>query len=104
MRTKVRVEDQVETFVKSLAPEPRRTVRQAIKGLAEDRGDTKPLEGKLSQFHRQRVGHYRVLYPERFEKRTRVIECVFARERLVVYEMFLRLQAEELVRWPREKK
>ena len=104
MRTKVRVEDQVEAFVKSLAPEPRRTVRQAIKGLAEDRGDTKPREGKLSQFQRQRVGHYRVLYPEGFEKRTRVIECVFARERLVVYEMFLQLQTEELVRWAREKK
>ena len=59
MTTRVRVEAQVEAFVKSLAPEPRRALRQAIKALAQDKGDVKRLEGKLSGYHRLRVGHYR---------------------------------------------
>ena len=85
----------MEAFVKSLSPEPRRALRQAIKGLAHNRGEVKRLEGKLAAFHRLRVGHYRVIYAERFEKGERVIECLFARERAVVYDMFLQLRAEE---------
>ena len=96
MKTKVRIESQVEAFVKSLAPEPRRALRQGIKSLVEHRGDTKRLEGRLSGFHRLRVGHYRVIYAERFEKGSRVVECVFARERAVVYDIFLQLRMEEL--------
>ena len=47
MKTRVKVEAQVETFVKSLAPEPRRKLTLAIKALSEDQGDLKRLEGKL---------------------------------------------------------
>lgn len=95
MRTTVKVADQVENFVKSLAPEPRRTLRQAIKALAQDKGDLKRLEGKLSAYHRLRVGGYRVLYTEGFESGQRVIRCLFAKERAVVYDLFLQLHAEE---------
>lgn len=95
MRTKVRIEHQVEGFVKSLSPEPRRALRQAIKGLAQNRGDTKRLEGKLSGFHRLRVGHFRVIYAERVEKGWRILECLFARERGAVYDIFLQLRMEE---------
>jgi len=95
MTTRVEISEQVEAFVKSLAPEPRRALRQAIKALAHDKGDRKRLEGKLSPYHRLRAGGYRVIYVERFEKGRRVIGCVFARERAVVYELFLKLRAEE---------
>ena len=95
MTTKVRVAAQVEAFVKSLAPEPRRALRQAIKVLAQDKGDVKRLEGKLSGYHRLRVGHYRVIYAERFEGGTRFIDCIFSKERAVVYDLFRQLHLEE---------
>ena len=38
MKTKIRVSEQVEAFVKSLAPEPRKRLRVTIKGLADDMG------------------------------------------------------------------
>jgi mRNA-degrading endonuclease RelE of RelBE toxin-antitoxin system len=98
MSTKVRVAEQVESFVKALAPKPRRALRQAIKSLAQDKGDTTRLEGKLSGYHRLRVAGYRVIYAERFEAGQRIIECVFAKERAVVYDMFLQLRAEEFGR------
>jgi mRNA-degrading endonuclease RelE of RelBE toxin-antitoxin system len=95
MTTRVKVEAQVESFVKSLAPEPRSAVRRAIKALAQDKGDVRRLEGKLSGYHRLRVSHYRVIYTESFEAGQRVIRCIFARERAVVYDLFLALRAEE---------
>jgi mRNA-degrading endonuclease RelE of RelBE toxin-antitoxin system len=95
MMTRVNVSEQVEAFVKSLAPEPRRALRQAIKALASDKGDRKRLEGKLAAYHRLRVGGYRVIYAERFVSGRRVIECLLARERAIVYELFLQLRAEE---------
>jgi hypothetical protein len=36
-----------------------------------------------------------VLFSERFESGQRIIECIYAKERAVVYEMFLQLHAEE---------
>lgn len=95
MTTRVKVTPQVEAFVKSLAPEPRRALRQSIKGLGQNKGDVKRLEGKLSGYHRLRVGHYRVIYAERFEAGTRFIDCIFAKERAVVYDLFLQLYVEE---------
>jgi mRNA interferase RelE/StbE len=96
MRTEVRVGPQVDQFVKSLAPAPRQALRRAIKGLARGEGDIKALEGKLSGWHRLRVGGYRVLYKETSQGRTRVINCVFGNPRSVVYEMFAQLLADQL--------
>jgi mRNA-degrading endonuclease RelE of RelBE toxin-antitoxin system len=95
MRTKVRVSHQVEFFVKALAPEPRLALQRAIKGLSQDKGDIRRLEGKLSGYHRLRVAGYRVIYAERYEAGHRIVECVFAKERSVVYDMFLQLRAQE---------
>jgi|ERR1043166_3705463 mRNA-degrading endonuclease RelE of RelBE toxin-antitoxin system len=96
MRTEVRVSPKVEEFVKSLAPEPRRAIRKGIKGLSQGRGDIKALEGKLSDWNRLRVGGYRVLFKETSEPGIRVLNCVFAQRRSVVYEMFAELLADEL--------
>jgi mRNA-degrading endonuclease RelE of RelBE toxin-antitoxin system len=95
MRTRVKVSEQGESFVKALAPEPRRALRQAIKALAQDKGNITRLEGKLANYHRLRVAGYRVIYAEEFEAGQRIIECIFAKERAVVYEMFLQLYTEE---------
>jgi len=95
MKTKVRVSEQIETFVKSLAPDPRKRLRMAIKGLAENRGDIRPLEGPLASYGRLRVAGYRVIFKERAERGVRIIDCIFAERRALVYEIFVRLLTEQ---------
>lgn len=97
MKTKVRVTPQVEQFLQSLAPEPRRRLRQAVKNLADDRGDIKNLEGRLAGYHRLRVAGYRVIFKEHAVSGVRVLDCVFAERRALVYEIFLKLLAEQVV-------
>lgn len=97
MKTKIRVATQVEAFVKSLAPDPRHRLRLAIKGLADGRGDIKSLEGNLAGYCRLGVTGYRVIYKERAERGVRVIDCVFAERRALVYEIFTRLVVEQVV-------
>ena len=96
MKTKIRVERQVEDFVKSLAPEPRRRIRLAIKALGSDRGDIKPLEGKLSGYSRLRVSSYRIIFKERSHAGQRIIDCIFAERRSLVYEIVASLLAEQM--------
>lgn len=96
MRTRVQVTPQVAQFVKSLAPEPRRTLKLAIKALAQDKGDLKRLEGKLEGYTRLRVAGHRVIFREDFRSGERVIDCVFAEKRAIVYELFIKLRAEEI--------
>lgn len=93
---RVRVESQVEGFVKSLAPEPRRRLTMAIKALARNQGDIKRLEGKLQGYSRLRVAGYRVIFSERTQKGERILDCVFAEKRSLVYELFTRLLSEGL--------
>jgi mRNA-degrading endonuclease RelE of RelBE toxin-antitoxin system len=95
MRTRIRIEAQVEAFVKSLAPDPRQRLRLAIKGLAGGRGDLKALEGTLAGYVRLSVTGYRVIYKERTERGVRVIDCIFAERRALVYEIFARLLTEQ---------
>ena len=95
MKTRVRVSEQVEGFVKSLAPDPRKRLRLAIKELARDRGDIKPLEGKLADYSRLRVAGYRVIFKQRAERGVRIIDCIYAERRALVYEVFLQLLIEQ---------
>ena len=97
MKTKIRVATQVEAFVKSLAPDPRHRLRLAIKELAGGHGDIKSLEGNLAGYCRLGVTGYRVIYKERAERGVRVIDCVFAERRALVYEIFARLLTEQAV-------
>src|SRR5437016_1177306 len=97
MKIRVRVGPRVESFVKGLAPEPRRAVRQAIKGLAQGAGDTKQLEGKLSPYCRLRVGRIRVLYELKFVEGERQAFCFFAGYRATVYEVVEQLLASGLI-------
>ena len=93
--TRVKVAPQVEDFIKALAPHPRRALRQGVKALAQDKGETKRLEGKLSGYHRLRVGSFRVIYSETFIRGERLIQCLFCEERATVYDLFLKLQLED---------
>ena len=95
MNTQVRVEQRVRDFLRTLAPEPRHAIWQAIKKLPA--GDVKALEGKLSGWFRLRVSSYRVLLKEASSAGGRQIRCEFAERRSVVYEMFAELLANELM-------
>jgi len=77
-----------------LAPEPRRRLTIAIKALADNRGDIQRLEGKLDGYCRLRVAGHRVIFNERSEQGDRIIDCVFAEKRSVVYDLFIRLLGE----------
>lgn len=96
MRTRVEIAPQVEEFLRTLSPQPRRALIQAIKGLAQDRGDRKILEGKLADYCRLRVAGYRILYREKIEQGERIFRCDFAERRNVVYQLFQQMLLEEL--------
>ncbi len=97
MKTKVRVGRQVEDFLKALAPQPRRTLRQAMKNLADHQGDVKLLEGKLSGLLRLRVGKLRVIFEVRTIRGERVYLCFYVNYRSIVYEILEQLLASGLI-------
>jgi mRNA-degrading endonuclease RelE of RelBE toxin-antitoxin system len=97
MKTKVRVGAQVEGFLKILAPDPRRKLRLAMKGLADDKGDLKLLEGKLSGFWRLRVGKIRVVFGVKAIGGTRMIFCFYANYRPTVYVVLEQLLVSGLI-------
>ncbi len=82
---RVEVSTQVADFVKRLPPEPRRLLRRALRDLAKEKGDIKPLEGPLDGYCRLRVAGYRVVFSYAASGR---IQCVFAERRSIVYEVF----------------
>lgn len=92
---KVELSEQVVEFVRQLPPEPRRTLRRALRDLARERGDIKSLEGPLDGYSRLRVGPYRVVLS--YAKR-RTIQCVFAERRSIVYELLVELLESRLTR------
>ena len=58
----VRIQKEVFDFLRKLPPQPRHALRVAIKGLARESGDIKPLTEELEGFFRLRVGSYRVIF------------------------------------------
>jgi mRNA-degrading endonuclease RelE of RelBE toxin-antitoxin system len=91
MKTRVELDPQVVDFVRSLAPEPRRHLRAALRALEREGGDLQPLEAEVSGYWRLRVGSYRVVVRLAVERRTRIARCVFAERRSVVYELLAEL-------------
>ncbi len=96
MKTTIKTSDQVKAFIAALAPEPRRRMRLALRGLEEGRGDIKMLEDKLRGYSRLRVGPHRIIYYERAQAGQRVVECVYVNTRDVVYEIFSQLRLDDL--------
>jgi mRNA interferase RelE/StbE len=68
-----------------LGPNHRRALKRAILALAREKGDISALTDQLSGFCRLRVGRYRVIF--RYLPALE-IECVYADERRIVYEVF----------------
>ena len=85
---KIELEAQVVTFVRSLAPEPRKAVRRAFLRLEQERGDIRPLEGELQNYYRLRVLRYRIIFHYAVVGRKRTIRCVYAAPRSIIYEVF----------------
>jgi mRNA interferase RelE/StbE len=76
---------QVESFVRALAPEPRRRVRRSLETLAKGQGDIRTLEEELEGYHRLRIGRYRVIF--RYSDDGAIL-CVFIETRALVYQLF----------------
>ncbi len=91
MKTRVELDSQVVKFVRSLAPEPRKLLRQALRRLADQKGDLKQLEGELGGYCRLRVRGYRVLVRLYAEGSEPVARCVYAERRSIVYETFMEI-------------
>lgn len=85
MRYQITVRTQVMDFASTLGREHRRAFKKAVIGLATEKGDIKALHDELGGYYRLRIGRFRVIF--RYLP-GRVIECVFAEERKLVYEIF----------------
>jgi mRNA interferase RelE/StbE len=84
----VRVQEEVLQYLRKLAPEPRHALSAAIKGLAYERGDIKPLTEELEGFYRLRVGSHRVIFEYEMIAGCRTVTCIFAGARRWIYEIF----------------
>jgi len=96
MKVGVELDPQVADFVRSLAPDPRKRLRQALHDLEAEKGDLKQLEADLTGYARLRVGGYRLLVRFYAEGGQRVARCVFAERRPVVYELFAEILRSEM--------
>jgi len=88
---KIEVSEQVREFIRTCPPEPRRRLRDALRKLAEEKGDLKALDGELEGYHRLRVRSYRIIFRYETGKHGRRFFCPFVEHRGVVYETFLNL-------------
>lgn len=90
--SKVYISEQVIAFMHRQAPEPRRSLKAALVDLEKGKGDLIALEENLAGFWRLRVGRFRIVV--RYEEDR--IDCVFAEERRLVYELFAAMLREKL--------
>jgi mRNA-degrading endonuclease RelE of RelBE toxin-antitoxin system len=97
METKIELSEQVVRFVARRAPEPRRMLREALRALAKERGDIRALEGPLADYHRLRVGGYRVIFTYRVSGKRRIIQCLYGERRSGIYEVFAQLLKKHLL-------
>lgn|GEM_PF-189751 len=85
MKYRIQIRQQVMAFASTLGLEHRHAFKKAILALALEKGDIRALHDELSGYHRLRVTRYRVIF--RYQP-SLIIECVFAEERKLVYEIF----------------
>lgn len=97
MEIKVELSQQVVSFVRRRAPESRRVLRKALRGLARERGDIRALEGLLKDYHRLRAGGYRIIFAYKLSGKRRVIQCILAERRSTVYGVFQELLRKHLL-------
>ena len=71
--------------LRHLAPEPRRAMKKALKGLCDEKGDIRSLDQNLAGYYRLRVGKHRIIFRYGDDN---AIDALFAEERNLVYEVF----------------
>ena len=97
-RLRVTIAQNVYDYVKRQAPETRRMLRLALRGLEVERGDIRPLEDKLAGLYRLRVGAHRIVFFYQAPPRgPRTIVCAYAEHRSIVYLMLESLLRAGLV-------
>ena len=72
-------------------------LREALRALVKERGDIRALEGPLKDYHRLRVGGYRIVFAYRLVGKKRRIQCIYAERRNAVYEMFAEILKKQLL-------
>lgn len=87
-KIRVEVSDQVAGFVASQPPQPRRRLREGLRGLEREEGDIRALEGPLEGWNRLRVAGFRVIFRRVPGEGGPVIRCDFVERRALVYESF----------------
>jgi mRNA-degrading endonuclease RelE of RelBE toxin-antitoxin system len=92
---RISASEQVQRWLVSLPPDPKRRVRAALRGLQKGHGDIKALRGDLEGFCRLRVGGLRIVYSQHPGK---VIRLGYADSRDLVYETFLGVLRERQMR------
>lgn len=70
--------------IRSLAPDLKRAVRQAIRAIAADPRSGAPLERELAGYLKFKVRRYRIVY--RVDARSRTVSIVALGHRRTVYE------------------
>lgn len=97
---KVELSEQVVSFVRAQAPEPRRRLRLALRRLALERGDIRALAGPLGGYSRLRVGPFRVLFVREAPPAGAppCIRCLFAERRDTVYAVFSAMLKRDILR------
>lgn len=92
---RIEISEQVAEFVRTLAPEPRKALRSALRKLEREQGDIKPLEGPLKNDHRLRSGGHRIIFA--YARSGKSIHCLYADRRSIVYDVFERLLQKALL-------
>jgi mRNA-degrading endonuclease RelE of RelBE toxin-antitoxin system len=90
----IRITEEVLDYLRKQPPQPRHALRMAIKALAKEQGDIRPLTEELEGFFRLRVGSHRVIFEYEMIGGKRIITCVFAGSRRWIYEVFQSRLAE----------
>jgi mRNA interferase RelE/StbE len=86
---KIDISEQVLEFIRTCPPEPKRWLRDALRKLADEKGDIKALDRELEGYQRLRIRSYRIIFRYETGRHGRKIFCAFAEHRGVVYEAFL---------------
>ena len=93
---RVVISEQVANFIRTLAPESRKTMRTALRNLEREEGDIRALEGALTSYCRLRGGGDRLILA--YASGGKVVRCIYADRRSVVYDVFEQMIKNAMLR------
>ena len=95
MKIRVTLDDQPLNFIRQLAPDSRRSLREALRAIEAGKRFPEPLEDQLSGFYKVKVAGYRMILQALPASSGPVFRVVFAERRNVVYVLFSQLLGVE---------